>query len=226
MLENATRICGATFGTMMRLRAKFFRRAALYNAPPQYLEFSKTSPLLYLRISRCWASLGKGEVCPNKAACPDRRHGGGRAQFANVARLGQARTLLNVPMLKENELVGVIGIYRRGGPPLHRQADRAGAEFRPQAVIAIENTRPAQRTAESRYNSRPRPRMYSRSSLARPATWTRCSKPSWRMPPASARPSSGSFGFERAMGFVRSPFTAYRPPCGVSRRDPIVHPPR
>ena len=37
---------------------------------------------------------------------------------------------MNVPMLKEDELVGVIGIYRQRGPAVHRQADRAGAELR------------------------------------------------------------------------------------------------
>ena len=48
MLENATRICEASFGNLMLLEGEVFRRAALYNAPTQYLEFSRTSPLLYL----------------------------------------------------------------------------------------------------------------------------------------------------------------------------------
>ena len=55
--------------------------------------------------------------------------------------LGGARTLLMVPMLKENELIGVYRHLPPGGPPVHRQADRAGHELRRQAVIAIENTR-------------------------------------------------------------------------------------
>ena len=43
-------------------------------------------------------------------------------------------------MLKENEVIGAIAIYR-GGAAVHRQADRAGENFADQAVIAIENTR-------------------------------------------------------------------------------------
>ena len=46
-----------------------------------------------------------------------------------------------VPMLKDDELVGAIVHLPPGGPPLHRQADRAGEKFAAQAVIAIENTR-------------------------------------------------------------------------------------
>ena len=44
-------------------------------------------------------------------------------------------------MLKEGELIGAISHLSSGGPAIHRQADRAGAEFAAQAVIAIENTR-------------------------------------------------------------------------------------
>ena len=59
-----------------------------------------------------------------------------------IAKFAGARTLLIVPMLKENELIGAIGYLPPGGPPVHRQADRAGDEISPpQAVIAIENTR-------------------------------------------------------------------------------------
>ena len=39
------------------------------------------------------------------------------------------------------KLIGAIAIYRAGGRPIHREADRAGRELRRQAVIAIENTR-------------------------------------------------------------------------------------
>ena len=46
-----------------------------------------------------------------------------------LVELGGARTILGVPMLKENELVGAISDLPPGGPAVHRQADRAGAEF-------------------------------------------------------------------------------------------------
>ena len=71
----------------------------------------------------------------------------GRPAVVAVADLGGARTILIVPMLKDE---GLSVRYRHlppRGPPVHRQADRAGQNFANQAVIAIENTRLAQRAA-------------------------------------------------------------------------------
>ena len=48
---------------------------------------------------------------------------------------------LAVPMLKDDELIGVLIIYPPGSPRLHRQADRVSTNFAAQAVIAIENAR-------------------------------------------------------------------------------------
>ena len=45
---------------------------------------------------------------------------------AGLPEFGGDRTILGVPMLQEDELIGVIGIYRAGGAAVHRQADRAG----------------------------------------------------------------------------------------------------
>src|SRR4029453_11357651 len=107
MLENAVRICGAKFGSLVLFEGNAYRRAALHNAPAAFVEARARDPVLPLAASPILSRVaGTKQV----------------TQFADIAAehpeepivtLGGARPILSAPMLNDDRVVGVISIYRQ-----------------------------------------------------------------------------------------------------------------
>src|SRR5262245_10410081 len=113
MLENATRICGAKFGMLNLYDGDSFRTVAFHNAPLAYVEARSGRPFRPHPES----GLGYVERTRQIAHIEDVRarqvYLEGDPVVVALADLAGARTLLIVPMLKDNELIGTIGIYRQ-----------------------------------------------------------------------------------------------------------------
>jgi two-component system NtrC family sensor kinase len=135
LVESAARLCDAERATITRQKDGVFFRAENYGFPDEFTDYVKDVPIKPDRASAIGRALLGGEVVhiPDVAVDPD--------YTFDARRLGDFRSVLGVPMLREGVPVGVIVLARAEARPFTDKQIELATTFADQAAIAIENAR-------------------------------------------------------------------------------------
>ena len=145
MLEKATALCEAAFGTLATYDGERFAPAAEYGVPIAFATFRSERGAFAPPPGSSLERVVNGE---NLVHIADATADPGQAA-APLVQLGRCRSLVCVALRKDNRLVGAITAYRQELRPFSDKQIALLENFATQAVIAMENARLITETREA-----------------------------------------------------------------------------
>ena len=141
MLEKAMRLCEAAFGSMYTYDGERFHSAAHRGVPAAYAEFRTNNPPKPLPGSGVAQVLATRRPAHILDLIAEAGYLAGGTGARAMSDLGGIRTLLVVPLVKDDSVLGIISIYRQEVRAFSEKQITLLESFAAQAVIAMENAR-------------------------------------------------------------------------------------
>ena len=136
VVDTAARLCRANQAVIFRLEGGAYRFAAGYSIVPAYLEIERQTPISPGPGTLVGRTAMSRQVARIEDAWTDPLY-----EKKEDAKIGGHRSMIGVPLMREGEPVGVIGLSRSRVDPFSEREIELVTTFADQAVIAIENVR-------------------------------------------------------------------------------------
>jgi signal transduction histidine kinase len=136
LVESAARLCEAEMASINRQFGQVYHQIASYGFSREFEKFVEERPIQIGRGTTVGRAIQEKKPIqiPDVLADPE-------FKFQEGAKIGRVRSVAAVPMFKDDELIGVIAVYRREVRPFTEKQIELIQTFADQAAIAIENVR-------------------------------------------------------------------------------------